>query len=356
MKLITSISIILLFFSSEAFTQQIDLSLIPYRQGNLWGYSFPDKSIAIAPVFQNAKWFSYGFAAVEKGNRYGYINKKGLLVIPYKFYDAKPFVKGYFDSDEKHVAGKKVIQNEDSVLFAGAVVKLNGIEKCIDVKGRVMTKCPAINENRADNNQPILTVTNQIVYTLKSDANIFDKLIDDYHLPNNNSTYYVGVKNNKYGVINNTFDIILPFEYDSIKRLNLNDAIYLQVQKNGMTGLYTGAGEVFMQANKTWLSYAMPTKETIYFIETQNGIARLRDANNLDLINAEYSDIVYDGNNGFILTSSDNYKGYYFLNKKLIKPQYLEVRLVRGGNFLFVKTVTGKAGYVSADGIEYFTE
>lgn len=123
-----------------------------------------------------------------------------------------------------------------------------------------------------------------------------------------------------------------------------------------MTGLYTGAGEVFMQANKTRLSYAMPTKETLYFIETQNGLVRLRDINNQELINAEYSDIVYDGDNGFILTSTDNYVGYYFLDKKLIKPKYLEVRLVRGGNFLLVKTISGKTGYVSADGVEYFTE
>ncbi|MBL0146491.1 MAG: WG repeat-containing protein [Chitinophagaceae bacterium] len=356
MKRIKTISIFLLLFSSSTFAQQLDLSLIPYRQGNLWGYAYADKSIAIAPIFQNAKWFSYGYAAVEKGNRYGYINKQGFLVIPYKFYDAKAFVKGYFDSDEKHSAGGKVMQNEDSVLFAGAVIKLNGIERCIDTKGRVMTKCPAINENRPDNNQPILTVTNQIVYSLKSDANIFDKLVDDYHLPNNNNTYYIGLKNNKYGVINNTFDIIVPFEYDSIKRVNLNETVYLQVQKNGMTGLYTGTGDIFLQANKTRLSYATPTKETVYFIESQNGIARLRDVNNQDLINADYSDIAYDENGGFILTSSDNYKGYYFLDKKIIKPKYLEVRLVRGGNFLLVKTVTGKAGYVNADGVEYFTE
>lgn len=353
-KIIMAVCIALL--STTSFAQQLDLSLIPYRQGNLWGYVNVDKSIAIAPVFADAKWFSHGLAAVKKGNKYGYINKAGLLVIPYKFYDAKPFMRGYFDSNGKHTAGGKTIQNEDTVLFAGAVTQLNGIEKCIDIKGRVMSKCPAINEDRPGNKEPILTVTTEKVYSLVNNANLYDKLVDDYKLQNDNSTYYIGVKNNKYGVINNTFDVIIPFEYDDIKRVNLNDSIYLQVQKNGMMGLFTGSGKLFMAADRTKLSYVMPTKEAVYFIESQNGIVRLRDMNNTDIINANYTDIMYDDYGGFVLTNSNNLKGYYFLDKKTIEPKYTDVKLVRGGNFLQVKTKTGKIGYVSPEGVEYFED
>ncbi len=44
------------------------------------------------------------------------------------------------------------------------------------------------------------------------------------------------------------------------------------------------------------------------------------------------------------------------LDKKLIGPKYSEVRSVRGGNFLMVKTKTGKTGYVNAEGTEFFDE
>ena len=84
-----------------------------------------------------------------------------------------------------------------------------------------MPKCPAINENRSDNREQIVSVTKEKIYTIASNANVYDKLVDDYQLPADVTTYYIGMKNNKYGVINNTFDVLVPFEFDSIKKQKL---------------------------------------------------------------------------------------------------------------------------------------
>jgi len=350
------ITAILILCTSFAFAQQYDPSLIPYRQGNLWGYAHPDKTIAIKPSFNEANWFFAGFAVVKKGKMYGYINKQGKLVIPYKFYTAKPFTYGYFDNKGKHTAGGKLIKNEDTVLFAGAALKPNGAEVCIDSRGRIMSKCPAINENRGNNNQPIVSVTTEKVYSMVNNGNLYDKLIDDYKLAGDNHTYYIGTKNNLYGVINNTFDVLLPFEYDSIKKMEIKDALYLQVLKNGKYGIYTGNGNVFIPVEKTKLSYIKSGEGDVYFIELKDGITKLKDLNNQDIINGNYADIIYDDSRGFILTAADNTKGYYFLDKQLIAPKYSEVRSIRGSNYLLVKTTTGKMGYVNAEGTEFFKE
>ena len=63
--------------ASGTFAQQTDMSLIPYRQGDKWGYATFDRKVVIAPKYNEANWFSEGYASVKIGSKYGYINKAG---------------------------------------------------------------------------------------------------------------------------------------------------------------------------------------------------------------------------------------------------------------------------------------
>ena len=74
-----------LLITTGALAQQTDMSLIPFRQGDKWGYATPDLNIVIQPKYKEANWFSEGFASVKIGSKFGYINKAGKLVIPAKF-------------------------------------------------------------------------------------------------------------------------------------------------------------------------------------------------------------------------------------------------------------------------------
>jgi len=345
---------IFLLLTLPVFSQQLDLSLIPYRQGNLWGYANPDRSIAIQPAYEEANWFVSGYAVVKKGGKYGYINRAGKLVIPAKFYAAKPFRYGYFDNAGKHVEGGKTIQNADSVLFAGAAPKPDGVEVCINTKGLRMSKCPAINENTVQDNNQVVTTTSEKVYTLVNNAGLYDKLVDDYKTDDN--TYYVGIKNNMYGVINKQFEVVLPFEYSSIKVLNIGGVPYLETTKNGMYGLYRSNGVVYVPSDYSNITYVKAKNGSDYLIVRRDGKAMVKDINFNDIIPADYTDITYDPEGGFILTGTNNSKGYYLLNNMTIKPRYSDVRMLRGGRFLLVKTASGKTGYMSADGTEYFED
>lgn len=343
------ISLVLtMVFATITFAQDIDLSMVPYRQGDKWGYATPDKKIVITPKYDEVQWFSEGYAAVKVGSKYGYINKAGKLVIPAKFTVAKSFRKGFLEQAGK-VGG-------DSVLFAGASVKADGYEICIDTKGNIMRGCPAIPENSVvQNNIPVKQVQTQKNYSVPNNDGLFDKIVDDYKMSNSDETFYVAQKADKFGVFNSKFETIVPFEYDSIELVR-SSTPYLQVSKNNMYGIISGVGDmrILPEYSKVFAVQASDGKD--YIIVKKDGKTYIKDPNNVDVIPRGYSDIVYDGKTGFILTGENNLLGYYYIDKRMVAPKYTAITPVDGTDYLLVKSFNGKTGYISAAGSEYFVE
>lgn len=60
-------------------------ALIPYRDGDKWGYADSTGKVIIAPQFTEVNFFSEGRAMVYDGKKAGYINMKGEIVIPMKY-------------------------------------------------------------------------------------------------------------------------------------------------------------------------------------------------------------------------------------------------------------------------------
>ena len=338
-----------LLTAANSFAQQMDMSLIPYRSGDKWGYSTPDRKIVINPAYNDANFFSEGYASVKVGNKYGYINKQGKLVIPAKFTVAKPFRKGYMPSKTK--------ADGDSVLFAGASLQASGYEICINTKGMTMPKCPAINESSAsENSAPIATAVKEKTYSLPNSAGLFDKVIDDYTVPGSDEKYYIALKGDKYGVFNSKFETIVPFQYNSIK-INKNDTDpFLQVNEAGMFGIILPNGKVTIAPEYTNLNVVAANNGKEYFIIQKGGKTYVKDITNTDIISTGYSDIMYDNEGGFVTTGDNNTRGFYFMDNSVIQPKYKEIRMLPGGKYLAVKTVSGKNGYISNTGEEYFTE
>lgn len=330
--------------------QQIDMSMIPYRQGNKWGFSDPGKNVVIAPKYDEVQWFSEGYAAVKVGSKWGYINKAGKLVIPARYTVAKSFRKGFLPR-----AGK---EGGDSVLFAGVSVKADGYENCIDTRGNVTVKCPAIPENAVPENRgPVETVVTQKNYSVPNNNGLFDKIVDDYKIAGSDETYYIADKAGKYGVFNTKFETIVPFEYDEIKVMKNANVPHLQVKKNGMYGIATTQGQVKVLPDNVSLKAIDAADGKEYFIVQKDGRSYVRDIDNNLVFPGEYNHITYDANGGFVVTGSDNMQGYIFKDKRTIAPKYTEIKTVNGtDSYLLVKTFSGKTGYVSSSGNEYFIE
>lgn len=66
---------------------------IPVKEGELWGYKQFGEWV-IKPAFETAATFTDGLAVVSKFGKYGFINKEGVNVIPYKYEKACSFSEG----------------------------------------------------------------------------------------------------------------------------------------------------------------------------------------------------------------------------------------------------------------------
>src|SRR5690606_33929540 len=132
-------------------------------------YATPDKKVVIQPKYAEANWFSEGLASVKVGNKWGYINKSGKLVIPARYTVAKSFRKGYMP-DKASAEGIPVI-------FAGASLTKDGYEICITEKGVRMPQCPAILESSVQQNQkPVAAVQIRKTYSMPNNEGLFDKI------------------------------------------------------------------------------------------------------------------------------------------------------------------------------------
>ncbi len=351
-------ALLIMLFASPVFAQDADMTLIPYRQGDLWGYADSDKKIVIKPEYNEANFFYEGFASVKKGTKFGYINKTGKVIIPFKFYTAGPFRFGYMSkaAKAKIVTADDLTENQNVILFAGASLRTDGYEICINAKGETIPKCPAINENSAPDMNEKSTNTFKSNYSTINKTDLFDKIVNDYKMLGREDSYYIALRNNSQGVFNNKFEVIVPFEYDSIKKINIGGMIYLQVSKNGMHGVLYGNGSPYITADNSSILYLKAKNEKDYFIISKEGKTSIKDIQYRNVVEANYKSISYDIEGGFVLTGNENLKGFYFLNNQLLEPKYADVKLVKGGKYLIITTATGKTGFVNEYGVEFFEE
>jgi len=102
-------------FSSNLFASN---EMFPVRDANgKWGYINSTGKVVIKIIFDDAKGFSEGLAAVKKGNLWAYIDTTGKKIIDFAFIDASSFSEGLAAVREKDIytgyidrTGKYVIE------------------------------------------------------------------------------------------------------------------------------------------------------------------------------------------------------------------------------------------------------
>lgn len=107
-----------LFFLTNFHAQELP-ELIPFRSGNKWGYCNAGKTIILVPKYDEVRLFAGGKAAVREDIYWGYINTKGSVVIPVKYYAA-----GDFDTE----TGEAIITELVKVKQKGGDKKANSKE------------------------------------------------------------------------------------------------------------------------------------------------------------------------------------------------------------------------------------
>jgi hypothetical protein len=348
MRKIYLIVLVSLTILTAVSAQRPNWDLIPFRSGKLWGYASPEKQIVIKPMYDDAKLFHEGYAAVKKNGKFGYINTTGKLVIPYKYLVAKPFRYGY-----TYLKGKPA---SDTILFAGASVRKDGYEICINTSGATLYKCPAIKEGNTNEGFKKQTVTEKVYSDISNNGQLYDKIVDDYAIQNSPDKFYIASKNNLFGVFNNRFEVIVPFKYKSIATLKNNNSNYLKVaDETGMVGLLNGDGSVALENAYNLIELEKMNDGSTNLLAKKADQYTILDNSMKPILNGNYKDIMYNKNNGYTLVNMDGNKGFYFAKSGITIPAtYADIETFVDDKYIRVIDATGKSGYINDAGISFF--
>lgn len=88
------ICLTLAIFSCGIKDREKPVALFPVEKNSRWGYIDKRGWIVIKPQFEEAMDFSEGLAAVRIGDKYGYIDTRGKMVIKAQFDEVHGFSQG----------------------------------------------------------------------------------------------------------------------------------------------------------------------------------------------------------------------------------------------------------------------
>jgi hypothetical protein len=199
---------------------------------------------------------------------------------------------------------------------AAAQVRLNGKYGVIDVKGKMLIPC---------------------IYEEMSVVNI------------DGQEYYIVSKNNRFGVINDQHEVVVPFEYEGITR-SYNSNILLVVSKNGKSGVM----------NFISRKMVIPMQfDRIELLGSSSNMIKVKKGADYTLYNTSGEQVLSNwyqrldiNDDQTALVEQKGKKGLINLAEKKVVPfEYDALERVYGSSpNLFVAQKAGKYGVVSADG------
>lgn len=327
-----------------------DGSLIPWRKGNLWGYSDPGGKVVVAPTYERTFFFSAdGLARVKQRGVYGYINHEGQLVIIPQFTNAGDFFLGV------------------------AEVEKQTRKFCINLQGDAEEcNAPYEDEPEQDEYRPLEVFRDSIgkfglIVHPSGDtlARTFDeiRLQSRYYFPKRNHFALVSdqgrwgayqengmqiapvefdgidildirsfkaLKGSQWGVLNFQGETIIPFAYDSIAKTTdvQSDAEAISrrehyiVGKDNQYGIVDGKGKIILPVEYDGVQIPKPCNCPLEFVVIKNGLWGLVDGEGKTVIPVKYSFVSPFG----------------------------------GSVYTLVKDTQGREGYVSREGKEYFEQ
>lgn len=204
-KMKKNIIILLLLSNFNLFAQK----LIPYRKGNLWGYSDVNKTIIVKPEYDKVSYFIDNQPGIVlKNKKVGLMSSKGDIVIPLEYKFISKAGKGY-----------RGLSPNGDVYFDDKFKKIDSqIEEEIELMSEPYEYLE-INGKKG----------------IKGQQAIYDEMFD-FTIGGNR--YFTALKDGKYGAINENGKIIIPFIYDFLS------SIYNSKITDSNSILLTGIGKL----------------------------------------------------------------------------------------------------------------
>ena len=276
-------------------------------------------------------YFKGDLGIAGKGGKWGFINKKGKVVIPLQFASAMPFNEGYAPVQVgrtwEYIDKKGRILQRNKVRFEGKPIYRDNIVfvEADTIRGKEVLRRGLMDKN----GQVLIPATCENIISLSSGGLCWI------------------VKNRKNGIVNISGKEIVPFEFDE---LNWDAESHLiSVKKNGLWGCWNDKGEevIPLTYNKVYFF-----SEGLAAVEKEGKIGFIDEKNNV-VIPFQFAPFwTYQFKEGLSPFKSDTGK-HGFINNKgeiVILPKY-DMALAFTNGLGYVK-LGDHAGFVDKNGIE----
>lgn len=172
-------------------------------------YGYVDKTgkVVINPIYDDAGYFENGAAKVRLNDKVGIINKSGQVVVPIN-YDDVTAENGFF------------------------ITELNNKFGCTNGEGKVILSAKYTYVDVDDGS---------IKFSNNDKRNIIDETGEvikyDYIDKVPNSNFSIAELNYKYGIVDSTGKVMVPFKYDEINYVDFRDKFFANNQANSYTSV-----------------------------------------------------------------------------------------------------------------------
>lgn len=308
------------YYYFELFSET-DKTLIPFRKGDKFGFSYKSKQIAIEPKYDGAKPFSEGLAAVKLNERWGFIDTTGKEIVSPKYESVNAFSEGF----AKVILFKEQKEESQTIKIGNTIIPS-------------LSSSPVYTEEC----QLIDKKGNEVIPAMyDSGCELSDGMID------------VSL-NGKSGVIKTTGEIAIEPNYyfagpfsDGLRRIQLNKTKKrrnLLIEEKNKYGFIDKTGKVVVNPQ---FDKATTFQEGVAVVGIDGKYGFIdKDGNKI-------TDLIYDGvgefSEGYALVKRDNKFGFINVNGiEVIEPQYEDVAPFFNGLARVKKN--GKYGFIDKTG------
>ncbi len=304
--------LLLSFFNVLLVFAQYENTLIPYRLNDKWGYSDINGNIKIKPVFDRADLFNNdGYAIVKQLGKFGIIDKKGNFVCTPKFKwieNKDNYYSKYFEVED--FIGKKFLINSKGIKinFNDYILERDNREEEMDMASNE-GDCSFLALNRKNINIKNIDLDKKYIFYT-------------YFQLNNDTFILCRDELEKFGVLNNKFDEIVPFEFGRIDVCYGLFKVYLDDDYVESQGLFTLKGIQILEPKFRFKS----KKGANVLLESDNKFGIFDLEKSRITIPVKYLDIKFlkkENDYNYLVCESEEYENKQILrNYKLLDSKY----------------------------------
>lgn len=328
-----------------------DGMLIPWRKGNLWGYSDHAGKLVVKPMYERTFFFSAdGLARVKQRGLYGYISREGKLVIIPQYTNAADFFLGVAevekqtrkfcinldgDAEECNAPPDDEPDYEDRYqpleVFRDSLGKFGLIlQPSGDTLARTFDEIRLQSRYYFPKRNYFALVSDQGQWGAYQENGMQIAPVEFDRIDILDIKSFKALKGSNWGVLNFQGETLIPFVYDSIAKATdiqseaeaISHREHYIVGKENQYGIINDKGKVILPVVHDGIHIPKPCNCPLEFVVIKNGLWGLVDGDGRTVIPVKYSFVSPFG----------------------------------GSAYTLVKDTQGREGYISREGKEYFEQ